>query len=171
MAQEDIPGDPRLVAYVVPRPGAAVDAGELRGRLKLELPEVMIPAVFVPLDALPLTINGKLDRRALPAPSGGRPELAAAYEPPGDELERTLAAIWQEVLGLERVGRHDNFFDLGGDSILCLQIVARLHRRGLDADLRLLFQHQTIAALAPTSTPSPPPAATTPTGPPPASCP
>ncbi len=138
--------DNQLVAYVAHAAGA--DAEELRAFLRDRLPEAMIPAFFVSLDSLPLTANGKVDRRALPDP---RP--AAADEPAGDGLprdatEERLAAIWREVLRLDRVGVHDNFFQLGGDSILSIQIVARARREGLLITPRLLFEHQTVAELA-----------------------
>ena len=137
-------GEIGLVAYVTGR-GLTVDG--LRGYLRERLPDYLIPANFIVLDALPLTANGKIDRKALPLSGGGRPELEARYEAPRDETERTVATIWQEVLGVERVGIHDNFFDLGGDSILSLQIVARLNQCKLNANPKLIFQHQTIAEL------------------------
>ena len=135
----------RLVAYVTPR--HAPTATELRAHLGKTLPEHMLPAYFVALDELPLTPNGKVDRAALPAPDG-RPELDAAYVPPRTHAEELLAAIWCDVLGLERIGVHDNFFELGGDSILSIQIVARASSAGLGLTPRLLFQHQTVAGLA-----------------------
>ncbi len=140
--------DNQLVAYVVGVEDAAVpEPEELRAFLRSRLPEAMVPAFFVPLAALPLTANGKVDRKALPAP---RP---AVVEPAGATLPRTpgeerLAAIWREVLGLDSVGVHDNFFQLGGDSILSIQIVARARRAGRLFTPRQLFEHQTIAGLA-----------------------
>jgi amino acid adenylation domain-containing protein len=122
---------------------------ELRDALRHKLPEYMIPSSFVIVDSLPLTPNGKLDRQALPSPGGGRPELEAVFVPPRSELERSIAAMWQDLLGIEEVGIHDNFFDLGGHSLL----IVRLHRRlsdELDADLSLtdLFRYPTVASLA-----------------------
>ncbi|HEV2756650.1 MAG TPA: amino acid adenylation domain-containing protein, partial [Actinomycetota bacterium] len=137
-------GDKRLVAYVV---GDVATTSELRAYVSKSLPDYMVPAHFVVLDELPLTPNGKLDRAALPAPEG-RPELGVAYAAARTPAEEVLAAIWCEVLGLERVGIHDNFFELGGDSILSIQIVARANAAGLGLTPRLLFQHQTVAALA-----------------------
>src|SRR4029077_18852139 len=114
-----------------------------------KLPEYMVPSVFIPLERLPLTANGKLDRRALPVPDEHRPELATAYVAPRDGVEEQLAAIWAEVLGLERVGIHDNFFELGGHSLLATQVIARANSvLDVDLALRRLFETPTIAALA-----------------------
>ena len=142
LAREEPSGARRLVAWVA---AAAGIAGELRSYLGTRLPEHMVPAAFVCLPALPLTANGKVDRRRLPAP-----EPAAAGEPlsPGGAVEEALAGIWREVLGLERVGAHDNFFHLGGDSILSLQVVSRAGRQGLRLTPRQIFQHRTLAELA-----------------------
>jgi non-ribosomal peptide synthase protein (TIGR01720 family) len=120
----------------------------LRRHLEARLPDYMIPGAFVVLERLPLTPNGKVDRQALPAPDSGRPELEAAYVAPATPAEVTLARIWGEVLGLEQVGVGDNFFELGGDSILSIQIVARAKEAGVPLTPPMLFQHQTIAALA-----------------------
>ncbi|MGR4879945.1 amino acid adenylation domain-containing protein [Streptomyces sp. LARHCF249] len=141
-------GHRRLVAYLVS--GREVPAGELRAHLASSLPEYMTPSVFVPLDRLPLTANGKVDRARLPDPEGaaGRPG-GPAYAAPAGATEEILAALWSEVLGVERVGVHDNFFDLGGDSILSLQVVSRARQAGLQLTSKLLFVHQTIATLAP----------------------
>jgi len=138
----------RLVAYVVPARGHAPSVEELREHLGRRLPAFMIPALFMFLDVLPLTTNGKVDRRALPAPGPSRPDLAAALVEPRGEVEERLAAVWAEVLRLERVGVHDNFFELGGDSILSLQIVARASRLGLSLTPRQVFEHPTVAELA-----------------------
>ncbi|TMB88156.1 MAG: amino acid adenylation domain-containing protein, partial [Chloroflexi bacterium] len=140
---------PRLIAYIVPgapEAGLAIDA--LQQQLRQQLPEYMVPAVFVVLDTLPLSPNGKVDRRALPAPSGERPTLTHTYLAPRSDVEGTLARIWAEVLRLDRVGIHDNFFALGGDSILALQVLARAQESGVQLTPRQLFQHQTIADLA-----------------------
>ncbi|MCP4663254.1 MAG: amino acid adenylation domain-containing protein, partial [bacterium] len=141
-------GHRRLVAYVVPA-GEAPAAGELRSFLKARLPEYMVPAIFATLEELPHSPSGKVDRTALSRralPSAARPE--AAFAPPRTPSEQTLAAIWSQVLGIERAGIHDNFFELGGDSILSIQIVARARRAGVGITPRQLFQHQTIAELA-----------------------
>ena len=120
----------------------------LRAWLADRVPEFMMPSAIVLLDALPLTANGKVDRRALPAPDTARPELEEGLVAPATAAEQQLAAIWSEVLGLERVGVHDNFFMLGGDSILSIQVIARAQQVGLRLSPRQLFQHQTIAELA-----------------------
>ncbi|MGH7364211.1 MAG: condensation domain-containing protein, partial [Candidatus Methylomirabilales bacterium] len=149
LAREDTPGERRLVAYVVAAGGqTAPTVGELRDHLATTLPDYMVPAALVVLDALPLTPNGKLDRAALPAPGGTRPELEAPFLAPRTPAEETLCAIWATVLGLERVGVHDNFFELGGDSILSIQVVARARDAGLGLSPKLMFVHQSIASLA-----------------------
>ncbi len=149
VVREGSEGEKRLVGYVVRAEGAAaVTMSEWRSRLSEQLPEYMIPAVVVELRELPLTANGKVDRRALPEPDGARPELGASYEAPRNEVEAELCRIWAAVLGLERVGIHDNFFELGGDSILSIQIVARANQKGLRLAHKHLFDHRTIFELA-----------------------
>ncbi len=146
--REDTPGQKRLVAYVVAEADAPADLlAALRERLAAELPAYMVPAAFVPLEVLPLSPTGKVDRKALPAPPA---EVASVsgYAPPRTETETLLAGIWAEVLGLSRVGIHDNYFALGGDSILSIQIVARATQAGCRIAPRQLFQHQTVAELA-----------------------
>jgi len=148
VAQRDAAGGNRFVAYVVQNQGRAFSARELRNFLKEKLPEYMLPAVFMPLDALPLMPNGKLDRHALPEPEGARPELEAAYVPPRNEVERSIAAIWQEALQVEKVGIHDNFFDLGGHSLLMVRVQGRL-RQALSRDISIveMFESPTIDLL------------------------
>jgi amino acid adenylation domain-containing protein len=136
----------RLAAYVVPT-RMPLDVGDLRARLTQRLPEYMVPGVIVPLEAWPLTANGKLDRRALPDPDECTTREVSAWAAPRNRAEQILAEIWAEVLGRERIGIHDNFFDLGGDSILSLQIIARAHREGLKLTPKHLFEHHTIAAV------------------------
>ena len=152
LLREDEPGVRRLVAYVVPSsPGAQPASDALRDALRAQLPDYMVPAVVVAVDALPLTPNGKVDRKALPAPSGERPTLTATYTAPRTPLEATLARIWADVLRVDRVGIHDNFFDLGGASLSALEIMARLSEAGtsMDAvDPTQIFELQTIAELA-----------------------
>ncbi|MGV9856018.1 amino acid adenylation domain-containing protein, partial [Streptomyces sp. NPDC003442] len=147
--REDRPGDKRLVAYAVPAARAESTPGPdaLRAHLATALPEHMVPSAVVVLDALPLTLNGKLDRRALPAPVyGGKPE--ADRRGPRTEREKTLCALFADVLGLDGVGIDDGFFDLGGDSIMSIQLVSRARRAGLELAVRDVFEHRTVAALA-----------------------
>src|SRR5580704_3238557 len=118
----------------------------MREHLKSKLPIYMVPGALVQLERMPLSANGKIDRKALPAPEG-RPEVAQ-YVEPRSEVEQALAAIWREVLRLDRVGVHDNFFELGGDSIQSIRIVARSTQAGLRLTVRQMFEHQTIAELA-----------------------
>ena len=136
----------RLVAYVVAEEG--LSQGELRAYLKDRLPDYMVPASFVFLDRLPLTPHGKIDRRALPAPDPLRAEEEETFVAPETATQKMLADIWREVLRVDRVSVHDNFFALGGDSILSIQIIARAHQAGIQLTPRQLFQHQTIAELA-----------------------
>jgi amino acid adenylation domain-containing protein len=149
IVRTDTPGEQRLVAYIVPASAAAPPhIGELREMLKAKLPEYMVPASFVLLDALPLTPSKKIDRLALPRPAQTRPELNAAMVAPRTPLEKLLADIWSDVLKLEQVGVQDNFLELGGDSILSIQVVSRANRAGLPLTLAQLWEHQTIAAQA-----------------------
>ncbi|MEW5928739.1 MAG: non-ribosomal peptide synthetase, partial [Gemmatimonadota bacterium] len=146
-AREDEPGRTRLVGYVVPIEQAP-SAADLRAHLKAELPEYMVPAAFVVLDALPRTASGKTDRRALPAP--GAPTVPAeAYVAPRTEAERRLAEIWAEVLRVERVGATDDFFALGGHSLLATQVVSRVRQAfGAELPLRAVFERPTLGDLA-----------------------
>ncbi|MGE5219382.1 MAG: amino acid adenylation domain-containing protein, partial [Chloroflexota bacterium] len=147
--REDEPGERRLVAYVVARPGESFDAAELRKHLKQKIPDYMIPAAWVLLDQLPLTPSGKVDPKALPAPDQNRPEWADVYKPPLTPTERALAAIWRELLKLDQVGIADNFFELGGHSLLATQLVSRIRNAfKLELSLRSLFEAPTIADLA-----------------------
>ncbi|WP_438025454.1 amino acid adenylation domain-containing protein [Sorangium sp. So ce233] len=145
-------GTKRLVAYVVGREAAAIDPAALLARLALRLPEYMVPSAIVPLPALPLTANGKIDRAALPEPgragAGSGAPGAGDFVAPRNEIEATLAQIWAEVMRRGPVGVHDDFFALGGDSIMSLQIIARANREGLRFLPQQLFARRTIAALA-----------------------
>ena len=154
LAREDIPGQKRLVAYVVADDGA-FNENAVTKTLRQTLPEYMLPSAFVSLPVLPLTANGKLDRRALPAPTVSR---EAVHVEPRTRGEATLARIWSAALGVERVGVHDRFFALGGDSILTIQVVSKARQAGLGISARDLFQHQTIAELAAVARPLAPPA-------------
>ena len=159
-AREDTPGRKHLAAYIVhtPRttppdpahpgghPADAPDPGVLRDFLAAALPDYMVPATFTVLDALPLTANGKVDRRALPRPDA--PVTAAGYVAPRTAAEQVIAGIWADVLGVDQVGVFDSFFELGGDSILSIQIASRARSAGLSLLPRDLFRHPTVAALA-----------------------
>ncbi|MFJ8473976.1 amino acid adenylation domain-containing protein [Kitasatospora sp. NPDC094011] len=142
VVREDRPGDKRLVAYVTP---ADLPVGELRAALAAELPDYLVPSAFVPLDTLPLTGNGKLDRRALPAPDYA---AASTGRAPADAREAAFCAVFAEVLGLPEVGADDGFFDLGGDSIVSIQLVSRARAAGLVVTAQDVFTHRTPAALA-----------------------
>ncbi|HVH13355.1 MAG TPA: condensation domain-containing protein, partial [Longimicrobium sp.] len=143
IAREDRPGDRRLAAYVV----TDTDAAELRAHLRRTLPDYMVPAAFVSLDALPLTANGKLDRRALPAPEYASAE--EAYVAPRTQAEEVLAGILAELLRVERVGIRDSFFELGGHSLLGTRVVSRIREAlGVELPLRALFEGPTVAELA-----------------------
>ncbi|MFL6289497.1 MAG: amino acid adenylation domain-containing protein, partial [Thermoanaerobaculia bacterium] len=147
-------GTQRLIAYAVPRPGETCDVAELRRTLAETLPEYMVPGTFVLLPAMPRTPTGKLDRKALPEPEGPAPGGSSGFAAPRTPAEELLAAIWAGVLGLGRVGIHDRFFDLGGDSILSIQVVSRARQAGLEITPRQLFQHQTVAELAAVARPA-----------------
>ncbi|WXH33848.1 D-alanine--D-alanyl carrier protein ligase [Myxococcus stipitatus] len=149
VAREDVPGERRLVAYVLAVAGRSVDVGALRGFAQERLPAHMVPSAFVELAALPLTLNGKLDRRALPVPEAGAGVSEHAYVPPATAMEELLAAIWKDVLRVEQVGRHDDFFALGGHSLVATQVVARLRSsRGVEVPLRALFEAPTLEGFA-----------------------
>jgi amino acid adenylation domain-containing protein/thioester reductase-like protein len=157
IVREDIPGDTctersrskRLVSYIVLQPEQTPTVKELRSFLKEKLPEYMVPSAIVILESLPLTSNGKIDRRALPAPEPSN-NLSDKYVAPRTPLEEILALIWQEVLKIELVGRHDNFFTLGGHSLLATQLVSRVRSSlKVELPLRSLFAAPTIAELAP----------------------
>ncbi|WP_248751506.1 non-ribosomal peptide synthetase [Pseudomonas sp. MWU15-20650] len=145
LAREDEPGDKRLVAYYTS--DAPLDIEALRAHLQGHLPDYMVPSAYVWLALLPLTANGKLDRKGLPVPDQSA-LLSRGYEAPEGEVETLLAQIWQDVLKLERVGRHDHFFELGGHSLLAVSLIERMRQVGLSADVRVLFSQPSLAALA-----------------------
>jgi aspartate racemase len=147
-AREDLPGERRLVAYLVCA-GSPPALAELRQFLRQRLPESMLPSLFVVLERLPLTANGKLDRAALPAPEAGRLEGGQSYRAPETATERALAEIWGELLGRPSVGLDDDFFELGGHSLLATQVVSRVRDRlARELPLRSIFESPSIAALA-----------------------
>jgi len=149
VVREDLPGEKALVAYLVAAGVPPPATGELRAFLRERLPAALLPAAFVLLEALPLTANGKLDRRALPAPGRSRPELERAYTAPRDALELQLARLWEGVLGVRPVGITDDFFALGGHSLLAVQLMARIeHSLGAHLPMATLLRHATIERLA-----------------------
>ncbi|MCA9554900.1 MAG: amino acid adenylation domain-containing protein, partial [Myxococcales bacterium] len=149
LVREDEPGQPRLVAYVVPAAGAQVDVVALRAALAPLVPPYMVPGFFVVQDSLPLTRNGKVDRKALPPPTSARPDLAVAFVAPGTPMEQRLAALWRATLGLEVVGIDDNFFDLGGTSLLVADLREAVEAElGHPVEVVTFFQHPTVRALA-----------------------
>jgi amino acid adenylation domain-containing protein/non-ribosomal peptide synthase protein (TIGR01720 family) len=153
---EPAPGDRRLVAYVVARPdGAAPSVSDLRKFIERELPPYMVPSAFVELDALPLSANGKVDRDRLPAPDAGRLEVAEGYVAPQTPVQQKLADIVAAVVGVGKVGIRDNFFEVGGDSILAIQVVARAQEQGLRLSPYDLFTNPTVALLADVATAGP----------------
>jgi acyl-CoA synthetase (AMP-forming)/AMP-acid ligase II/acyl carrier protein len=149
VAREDTPGERRLVAYVVPTPGAQPSARALRGFLGTQLPDYMIPTAFVRLEAMPLTANGKVDRAALPAPDAANTSGDGAFVAPRTPVEQRVAGIVAGLLGLEQIGMDDNFFLLGGHSLLGAQIIARVGDTfGVDLPLHILYDAPTVAELA-----------------------
>ncbi len=148
VARDIGPGEKQLVAYLVSDQEQSSSVSEIRALLKRRLPEYMVPAAFVMLEQLPLTENGKVDRRALPAPGEMRPDLEAAFAAPRTLVEEVLADAWSEVLGLNQVGVDDNFFELGGDSIRSIQVLTKTQKRGVSFSLQQLFEYQTVRQLA-----------------------
>jgi amino acid adenylation domain-containing protein len=149
VVREDQPGDRRLAAYFVPHDGRLPRASDLRGFLKDHLPEYMVPASFVKLGALPLMPNGKIDQRALPVPDDRQAELADAYVAPRNPLEHEVAQIWSEVLNVSRVSIHDDFFALGGHSLIATQLTSRIRKLfHVDLPLRELFAAPTVLGLS-----------------------
>jgi len=148
LAREDNPGDKRLVAYMIPNHSQKFSGSELRDYMKQKLPEFMVPSHFVTLDAFPLTPNQKIDHKALPAPNKIQIESEMIYAPPKNELEQTIAKIWQELLNVPKVGINDNFFDLGGHSLLIVRAHRRL-RELIDKELSItdMFRFPTIRTL------------------------
>jgi natural product biosynthesis luciferase-like monooxygenase protein len=148
IVREDVPGDKRLVAYVILQPGRQLQTAELREHVKSKLPDYMVPSEFAPLDCLPLTPNGKVDRKTLPAPHViATPEISVAVST--SPLEQSIAKTSAEVLGVSQIGVHDNFFELGGNSLLATQLIARLRESlNLELPLRLAFEFPTVESLA-----------------------
>ena len=149
VVREDMPGDKRIVAYLVPRAEQSPAVGELRKFVRDQLPEFMVPSSFVFLEAMPLMPNGKVDRRTLPAPERTRDEVENVYVAPRNETEERLADISAKLLGVEKVGVHDDFFELGGHSLLATQLISRLRQEfDVEVPLRAIFTAPTVAGLA-----------------------
>jgi len=149
IAREDEPGDKRLVAYVIPRDGKKININELRKFLNDNLPDYMVPSAFITMDVFPRTPSGKIDKLKLPPPGNKRPEIATLYVEPAGSFEKKLATLWSRLLRIDRVGLNDNFFDLGGNSLLALQTIAKIHQeQGIDIPVVKLYQHPTIAGIA-----------------------
>lgn len=144
--REDRPGLKRLVGYYVAK--TEIGTNDLRKHLAALLPDYMVPSAFVAVKELPRTPSGKIDRKALPAPDVKRPELDVAYAAPRTAVQKTLANVWADLLGIDRVGIDDNFFDLGGNSLLSIQCVAQLEGHGLELPIVKLYQHPTVKACA-----------------------
>ncbi len=148
-ARQDAFGNLRLVGYVVPEPGQKPPVESLRSFVGERLPDYMVPAVFVTMESFPLTHNDKIDRGALPEPDGTRPEMEEVYVSPSTTSEKSLSDIWCRVLGLDRVGTNDNFFDLGGSSILAVRIIASIQEElGIEIPVVKLFQYPNISLMA-----------------------
>ncbi|MEV4013020.1 amino acid adenylation domain-containing protein [Nonomuraea angiospora] len=148
VAHQPASGERRLVAYVRPKDGAALTPSQLRAYAAERMPAYMVPSLFVSLPELPLTVNGKVDRRALPDPGEVRPDREEAYVAPRTPAERAVAEVWSRVLQVDRVGVHDNFFALGGDSIRAVRLVGLLRDAGHDVSVQDLFRHPTVAELS-----------------------
>ena len=147
--REDTPGDARLVAYVVPGPGTAPTLEGIRRALASTLPDYMIPSALVTLERIPVSPSGKADLKALPAPEVDLAALRGTYLAPRDSTEATLATIWEQVLGVPRVGVRDNFFTLGGHSLLATLLVSRVRDQlGIEIPLRTVFEEPTVEGMA-----------------------
>jgi amino acid adenylation domain-containing protein len=156
VASEVAPGLSRLVAYVVYRPGEDLTVSDVRRFLRRQLPEYMVPSIVISIDAVPLTPNGKVDRAQLPDPFKNAEPAVSAFEPPLGEMEEAMAAIWRDVLKVDRVGANDNFFELGGYSLLSLRVVAAVEKQlGWRMDPRTLF-FQTLRTIAAAAVPASP---------------
>ncbi len=149
VVREDVVGDKRLVAYLVMEAQQRPTINDLRTVMQAHLPEYMVPASYIFLEALPLTLNRKVDRERLPRPERDRPELETQFVAPETVTEQEVAQIWQEILGIEHVGVQDNFFGLGGHSLLVTQVISRVRTQfGVDLPIRSIFEKSTIAHMA-----------------------
>ncbi|MEA3221837.1 MAG: condensation domain-containing protein, partial [Thermodesulfobacteriota bacterium] len=144
--KDDKEGNKHILAYYVSH--QEISVSDLRKFLKETLPDYMLPTRFIPLESFPLTPSGKVDRNALPEPEGLRPEISSEYVAPRNEIEQVIADVWKDILDIDKAGVYDNFFDLGGDSIISIQVVSHLKRRGLNIKPSDIFEHQCVAELA-----------------------
>ena len=150
IVREDTAGDARLVGYVVWEAGVETNSAEVREQLRRRLPDYMVPAALVTLERMPLSPNGKIDRKALPAPDiGSQVRESTVYLEPQTEIEKTIVQCWRELLKVEKIGLNDDFFDLGGHSLLAAQFLSRLRdRTGVEVSLKTFFEASTVASLA-----------------------
>jgi acyl carrier protein len=150
IVREDTPGDARLIGYVVVEADVEASSAEMREQLRRRLPDYMVPAVLMTLERMPLTPNGKVDRKALPAPDiAAQVRETTAYLEPETELEKAIVECWRELLNVERIGLNDDFFDLGGHSLLAAQFLARLRdRTGVEVSVKTFFEASTVAGVA-----------------------
>jgi acyl carrier protein len=147
--REDKPGEKKLVVYLVMDPGHSLNVKDIRNFLHTRLPDYMMPSAFVQMEALPRTPSGKIDRRSLPKPDTKRPELDVPFTAPSSPLENNICSLWSSLLNIEPIGTKDNFFDLGGNSLLALQFVAYLKAEyGIDVSVIKVYQHPTVAGLS-----------------------
>ena len=149
LVREETPGDKRLVAYFVAKDSQSVDVSELRNLVRGKLPDYMVPSAFVALAKLPLTPNGKVDRKALPSGGGLQIDAGPSWAPPEDGAEQTIARVWAEMLGVDRVGKDSNFFDLGGHSLLLINLCHKLEKAfAKKVPVVEIFRHSTVRSLA-----------------------
>ena len=149
LLREDVPGDKRIVAYISAADDHTLEMAEIWRHLQERLPAHLVPAALIEMKTFPLTGNGKIDRTALPAPDGSRPQLGEPYVAPQTMAEQAIASIWRQVLVLDQVGSRDNFFQLGGQSILAIQIIQRINQLfEIDLPMRVIFRENSVAALA-----------------------
>lgn len=149
LLREDVPGDKRIVAYLSAADEHTLEMVEIRRYMQERVPAYLLPAAFIEMKTFPLTGNGKIDRIALPAPDGSRPQLREPYVAPQTIAEQAVTSIWQQVLQLDQVGARDNFFQLGGQSILAIQIIQRINQLfAINLPMRVIFTESSVAALA-----------------------
>ncbi|HET8706479.1 MAG TPA: phosphopantetheine-binding protein, partial [Pseudomonadales bacterium] len=148
LAKEGVNGEKQIIAYYVPADGAEISPAQIKQQLAHSLADYMLPAAYVKLDSMPLTSNGKIDRRSLPLPDESH-FIRSAFEAPQGKIEFALSKIWQRLLDLEKIGRHDNFFEIGGHSLLAAKLMNSIKQEfNLPVPLKMIFEHPTVAELA-----------------------